>query len=185
MSQAGVINVAGGGGGGAPVETLTGNSGGPVAPTMNNIIFEGDGTTINVVGTPGTSTLIISAINAGEPWIDSASSFTVGQDAGHPINAGYFCTATQTVTLPATPVQGNFVEIYADYIPTAAPNPDAPLIILCGAVGQIIQYGNQASSSGVTGGIKTYEQGSAVKLIYRAGDTSWHIIPSQGTWTPF
>ena len=42
------------------VETLTGNSGGPVAPTANNINVVGSGT-INVVGNPGTSTLTISA----------------------------------------------------------------------------------------------------------------------------
>src|ERR1041385_4980667 len=47
------------------LETLTGNSGGPVSPTGNNINVVGDGTTINVVGNPGTSTLTISAIGTG------------------------------------------------------------------------------------------------------------------------
>jgi len=47
------------------VETLTGNSGGPVSPTGNNINVVGDGTTINIVGNPGTSTLTVSAIGTG------------------------------------------------------------------------------------------------------------------------
>ena len=46
-------------------ETLTGNSGGAVTPTNDNINVIGDGTTINVVGTPSNSTLTISAIGSG------------------------------------------------------------------------------------------------------------------------
>lgn len=41
------------------VETLTGNSGGAVGPTSNNINVVGDGAFITTVGTPGTSTLTI------------------------------------------------------------------------------------------------------------------------------
>lgn len=40
-------------------ETLTGNSGGAVPATSNNIDVVGDGTYIKTVGTPGTSTLTI------------------------------------------------------------------------------------------------------------------------------
>lgn len=42
------------------VESLTGNTGGPVFPTNNNINVVGDGTTIEVTGNPPTSTLTIS-----------------------------------------------------------------------------------------------------------------------------
>lgn len=45
--------------------SLTGNSGGAVFPTSGNINVVGDGTTIDVVGNPGTSTLTISAIGTG------------------------------------------------------------------------------------------------------------------------
>ena len=48
------------------VETLTGNSGGAVSPDgSQNINVVGDGTTINVAGNPGTSTLTISTIGSG------------------------------------------------------------------------------------------------------------------------
>lgn len=69
MSQAGILNVAGGGGGGTPVQTLTGDSGGPVPPTANNINILGDDSTVNnnngitVIGTPGTSTLTVTITN--------------------------------------------------------------------------------------------------------------------------
>jgi hypothetical protein len=43
------------------VETLTGNIGGPVPPTGNNIFVIGDGATVTVSGNPATSTLTISA----------------------------------------------------------------------------------------------------------------------------
>lgn len=53
MSQAGL---AGSSGGGTILETLTGNSGGAVPPTGNNINTVGTGS-ITIVGNPGTSTL--------------------------------------------------------------------------------------------------------------------------------
>jgi hypothetical protein len=47
----------------AATETLTGNSGGPIAVDMNNNInVIGDGTTINIVGNPGTNTLTASVV---------------------------------------------------------------------------------------------------------------------------
>lgn len=52
-------------GGAGIIITLTGNSGGPVSPFGGNINVIGDGTSINVVGNPGTHTLTISAIGGG------------------------------------------------------------------------------------------------------------------------
>ena len=69
MSQAGIINISGGGGGGTPIQTVTGNSGGPVSPTANNINIVGgvsninDSNGITVIGTPGTSTETITLTN--------------------------------------------------------------------------------------------------------------------------
>lgn len=47
----------------AVTETLTGNTGGPVPPTLNNINVVGDGIYTTTSGNPGTSTLTILAIN--------------------------------------------------------------------------------------------------------------------------
>ena len=63
MSQAGIassVNPS------SITETLTGNSGGAVPPDAgNNINVIGDGTTINVVGDPGSNTLTISTVGGG------------------------------------------------------------------------------------------------------------------------
>lgn len=58
MSQSGVYKTSGS----SPttVETLTGNTGGAVGPTGNNINVVGDGATIEITGNPGTSTLTVS-----------------------------------------------------------------------------------------------------------------------------
>lgn len=68
MSQSGTLDVSGGGGGN--IQTLTGNTGGPVPPSANNINVVGDGTSVTVTGNPGTSTLTISLTGGGEA-IDS------------------------------------------------------------------------------------------------------------------
>ena len=47
------------------VQTLTGNTGGPIPPLAGNINVVGDGTTITVAGNAGTHTLTISAIGSG------------------------------------------------------------------------------------------------------------------------
>lgn len=60
MSQAG--SLTGSGGGGGTLNTLTANSGGAVSPTGVNINVVGDGTTIDIVGNPGTSTLTVSSL---------------------------------------------------------------------------------------------------------------------------
>ena len=47
------------------VQTLTGNTGGAVGPTGGTINVVGDGTTIDVVGNPSTSTLTLSVVSSG------------------------------------------------------------------------------------------------------------------------
>lgn len=69
MSQAGIVNMAGGGGSGTPIQTLTGDSGGAVPPTANNINVTGATSTSNnsngvtTVGTIATSNLAITLTN--------------------------------------------------------------------------------------------------------------------------
>ncbi len=65
-------------GGAVTVNTLTGNTGGPVSPTADNINVVGDGITVTVTGTPGTSTLEISTI-------DTAVVSTLIGDDGMPV----------------------------------------------------------------------------------------------------
>ena len=68
MSQAGIINIAGGGGG-SPIQTITGNDGVAVPPTANNIFLVGGTTNVNntngivTSGNAGTSTETVSLTN--------------------------------------------------------------------------------------------------------------------------
>ena len=85
MSQAGSLN-SGGGGGGSSVNTLTGNTGGAVPATGNNINTVGTGS-ITIAGNPGTSTLTTQLtgltdhnvlIGAGTATITNVSPSTSG-----------------------------------------------------------------------------------------------------------
>ncbi len=69
MSQAGILNVAGGGGGGTPIQTLTGDDSIAVPPTANNIFLLGGSTSVTndhgivTSGNAGTSTETVSLSN--------------------------------------------------------------------------------------------------------------------------
>lgn len=76
MSQAGTL-ITGSGPGGT-VQTLTGNTGGPVPPTAFNINVVGSGV-VSVAGNPGTSTLTISVSGA------VASSFPTDSGTAVPV----------------------------------------------------------------------------------------------------
>lgn len=167
MSNAGILNIAGGGGGGSPVQTLTGNSGGAVPPSANNINVVGTGAVV-VTGSPGTSTLTISVITDSFTWLDEAISFSAS-----PQN-GYFCTGTITANLPATAglANGATVIIYVD--------SDSVVTVQANA-GQTIQISNGQSSIGGTA--TSTAEGSVLTLAFRIADTEWHAISDSGTWT--
>ena len=164
MSQ--FFNPAGSGGGGSPIMTLTGNSGGPVPPTANNINIVG-GSGAQVVGTPGTSTLTINVVNDGFPWSDQAVSFNAA------VQNGYFCTAALTVTLPSAGlVTGSTVIIYVD---------TASSVVIQAAAGQQIEISLNLSTVGGTA--SSTAQGNIVTLTFRLSDTTWHAISTAGSFT--
>ena len=103
MSQAGILNINGGGGGGSPVNTLTGNTGGAVPPTANNINVIGTGNVL-VTGNPATSTLTISstAIAYNYVQINHASSPYSAANSDYYISADP-TAGTITVLLPNAP----------------------------------------------------------------------------------
>jgi hypothetical protein len=80
LSQAGIINVAGGGGGGAPVETLTGNDGIAVPPTANNIFVVGGSLSVNntngitTTGNAGASTETFNLTNRVQGTVTTANA---------------------------------------------------------------------------------------------------------------
>ncbi len=80
MSQAGIINIAGGGGGGAPVETLTGNDAIAVPPTGNTIFLVGGTLSSNntngitTTGNAGASTETINLTNRIQGSVSTANA---------------------------------------------------------------------------------------------------------------
>lgn len=92
MSQSGSVTVNTGGG--AVVETLTGNSGGSVGPdgSFNINILGNNSTGINVVGNPGTNTLSITAFQAttsqeGTVTLATNAQAIAGTDAANAITS--------------------------------------------------------------------------------------------------
>lgn len=160
-------SIAGGGGGGSAILSLTGNNAVPVFPTANNIdIIGGNG--INIVGTPGTSTLTVNVINDGFPWTDEATSFPAFAQNG------YFCTGTLTATLPPTAGLSNGATIIF-YVDTAS------VVTVQANTGQQINIANNLSTVGGTA--HSNAEGSTLTLTFRIADQGWHAISSLGSWS--
>jgi trimeric autotransporter adhesin len=112
MSQAGTLSGSGGGGGGGSnVQTLTGNTGGAVPPTANNINVVGTGA-ITVAGNPGTSTLTISSSTvSGITTIDgdtgSVTGSTVSIETLPGINGGTASFSGSGTTLTFLPTDSS------------------------------------------------------------------------------
>lgn len=111
MSQMGTY-LPGGGGGSGVVNTLTGNTGGAVGPTANNINVVGDGTTITVAGNPGTSTLTISALSTGtvESVTGTSNQITASPTTGNvvlSIPATFIAPGSIAATTTLTASSGN------------------------------------------------------------------------------
>lgn len=107
----------------------------------------------------------VSSLGAGFPWIDQGSSTTIAS------NTGYFATGAVTLTLPASPLQGDTIKIICD---------TASAVVVQGNTGQTIRQGTIVSSS--AGTFTNTARGDALELIYRAATTEWIAINGNGTW---
>ncbi len=171
MSQAGIINVSGGGGGGSPIETLTGNNSTVhVTPTANNINIVGTGA-VTVTGDIPSSTLTISVSDLGLTWTDESLSFNAAA------SNGYFILSAITATLPAVAAQGDTVEFIVDA---------NQLFTIQANAGQRIRIGSAISSVAGTAMTNTdplnLVPGSSVTLIYRATSQVWISGDNNGSW---
>lgn len=155
----------------ALVETLTGNSGGAVGPTANNINILGSGS-VNVVGNPGTSTLTISVTGEGIPW----TVITANQTAA--VNNGYFCNkaGTLALALPAASAVGDVIEV--------ANINTATGVQFTQAAGQQIFFSTASTTSGATGTLTSSAVGDTLKMVCRTANLTWWVVSSIGNWTP-
>ncbi len=99
------------------------------------------------------------------PWTDQSTS------ASAVANHGYFATAALTLTLPASPSQGDLIRVVAD---------TASAVVVDAPAGQFIRIGNVVSASGGTATSSTL--GNSLTLFYRASSLTWVSTAVQGTW---
>lgn len=98
MSQAGITNVKGGGGG--VVSTLTGDSGGAVPQTANNINLFGTANQITTTGTPASSQIVWSLPNAViAPGSLTTTTFLTADLGDITAVSGNFLLPTTTTTV--------------------------------------------------------------------------------------
>ena len=136
MSQGGPLSSSGSGSG-SPVETITGNSGGPVPPDAAfNLNFTGNTTMgITVVGNAGLHTLNIVASQASTTQFGTIQTATnaqaiAGSDSNNAITASSLAAKLGTQTLHGLPIgQGTA----AAFNWTAAPTNGQLLIGFSGA----------------------------------------------------
>jgi hypothetical protein len=151
---------------GADVETLTGNTGGPVGPDgAFNIDVIGSGA-VSVSGDPVTNTLTISVGGAGLVWQRITGSGALA------INNGYIAVApggALTLSLPVTSNTGDIIEVVL--------NGATSWQITQGA-GQQIRVGNTTTTLGAGGSITSTAQGDGIRIVCDTANTLWVVTPS-------
>lgn len=157
-------------GGSTGILTITGNSGGPVMPSIGNINLVGDGSTITVVGTPGTNTLTISDSGGITQTLTGNSGGAVPPDGGGNVNiigsgditvVGTPGTSTLTIT-PSGSVSDSFLTQSG----TATP-----------AGGVLTMNGANGLTSSAAGSTVTITAGGSIA-------NSFITSPATGTATP-
>ena len=140
-------------------ETITGDSGGALAPTAGNWnILGGPGVTTSGSG----STLTINSV----VFTDRAVSASVTSDSGS------FCTAAGvTLTLPSSPAQGELLQFVCT---------TADTLILQAPASTTIRIGSLVSSS--AGTATSTLIGDSVTLRYQAAGSTWIATSVVGTW---
>lgn len=146
------------------IQTITGNTGGAISPTLGNVDIVGSGS-IAVTGAGSTLTITNSG-SGGVTWSDVGSSSVVA------VGTGSFSTAAITLTLPPSPFQGNLVSFIVD---------NAGALTIQANSGQIIRLGQYASST--SGTATSNALGDSLSLVYRAADNSWIAYAAIGNWT--
>jgi hypothetical protein len=122
------------GGGSTVVESLEGNSGGPVPPTGNIIHVVGDGTTVTTVGNPGTSTLTIQAAGSVATTYDEDSGSATPSAGVLNIVGGTGITTQgsgNTVTINAVVVGSPYTNVTHGMSPYTVLNTDYYLSVDC------------------------------------------------------
>lgn len=163
MSQAGPLSA-----GAFPgvITFLEGNTGGEIGPNGSGVINVIGAGTISVTGNAGTNTLTITDMDAS--WTSvSASQAMVS-------NMGYFVVspgAAVVLTLPATSVQGDVIQVALD---------GATSWRIAQGAGQTIVIGNSTTTAGIGGSLISTQQGDTVRIVCRIPNLRWQTVSSMG-----
>ncbi len=139
-------------------ELLTAFISGIVGNTVSNTMMVTIDSTTDQLGVQAIPTV-------SGPWTDEAVSFTSASENG------YFASAALTMTLPASPAQGDTVSIVAD---------TSGSIVIQAAAGQSIRLAGVIST--VAGTATNSSIGDSMQLVYRAADLTWFSLSSNGSW---
>jgi hypothetical protein len=145
-------------------QTFIGSTGAnPVAATLTA------GTGISVTNGAGSITIAASG-SAG--WVDqTTASVTMAVNTGYTSDNG---ASLVTFTLPVTASIGDFVEINGK---------GSGLFTIAQASGQIIHFGNLASTSGAGGSVSSVLQYDCIRLRCVTANTTWSVVSSVGNFT--
>lgn len=152
------------------VQTLTGNSGGAVGPTGNNIDVVGSGG-VTVVGNPGTSTLTISVSGSGITWNE-----VVAASANMLVNNGYVTNnaGVVTLTMPATAAFGDVIQVCGK---------GAGGWSIAQNAGQTIHFGSLSTTAGAGGSLSSILRYDCVEIVCITTDTEFIVNSAIGNLT--
>jgi hypothetical protein len=158
------------------VNTLTGNSGGPISPLAGNINVIGDLTTISIAGNPGTSTLTVSA--TGFPFISTLTGNSGGAVPAtanniNVVGSGNLSVAGNPSTHTLTISQSGAVAIsFLTQSGTAVP-----------AAGVLTVNGANGLSTSGAGNTVTVTPGSTISQSYITNPATGTAVASAGVLT--
>jgi len=134
--------------GSGSLESLTGNSGGPVFPDVNaNINVVGDGTTIDIVGNPGSNTLTVSAI-PGTPAVETLTGNSGGAVA--PTAGNINVLGTGVISVVGNPGTSTLTITPSGAIADSFPTDSGTAIPVAGVLNVFGNTGISTSGSGNT-----------------------------------
>lgn len=168
MSQSGVNSVKGSPG---VVDFIQGNTGGPVPPNADDVIF--------IVGSGGltvSGNALLNTLTITPPALPTFTWNLVAIDTTLASNNGYFAVGGDAISLmlPPTSSTGDIISI--------ALAGAASFTIIQGA-GQSIQLGNLITTAGIGGSLSSTQQGDFITLICMTNNLKWFVASSVGNFT--
>ena len=165
-------------GGGAAIDSIITPTGGPVTPDGSGNVIFANGTGINISGSGSTVTFNVSG--GGVAW-----NYVTDTVPANPIDMvasnGYICNGSAQVTLKlptSACLRGSIIEVVTY-------NANAFGWTITQSVGQKIQYGDVATTSGAGGSLTSISVlgGDSVKLLCTDDNTNFVALSSIGDIT--